>query len=183
MPTGGKNHGLGNPARPGRIVHHTADYTGPPVDNGQENYRTDLDDKGHPCIETGTHHKEDAGEGERVIKSLLPDGDMLNNAFLTGLISEGEYLLLDNITVNYRIYKHSVDEILGEKGLITDEDEHRLREIRMRIYANALRTAHKDGNANDNAKYIIDTLKEALGLTRQTLEDIETEVKRELRVE
>lgn len=108
---------------------------------------------------------------------------MLNNAFLTGLISEGEYLLLDNITVNYRIYKHSVDEILGEKGLITDEDEHRLREIRMRIYANALRTAYKDGNANDNAKYIIDTLKEALGLTRQTLEDIETEVKRELRVE
>lgn len=108
---------------------------------------------------------------------------MLDNAFLTGLITEGEYLLLENITVNYHIYKRSLDDILEEKGMITDEDERKLREIRTRIYANALRTVYKEGNADDSVKSVIDTLKEALGLDPQILADTEAKVKKELKLE
>lgn len=115
-----------------------------------------------------------------MIRELLAYGDMLDNAFLTGILTEGEFLLLDNITANYKIYERSLKEAV-ERGMITDDDERELRDIRRRIYQNALRTALKSPLSESEEK-ILDSLKKALGLDEETLDQIEMDVKKELKV-
>jgi len=116
-----------------------------------------------------------------MIRELLAYGDMLENACSSGLISEGEFLLLDNITANYKIYETCLGEAM-EGGIITDSDEKELREIRKRIFTNALRTVLKTP-VTDNEKEILGVLKKALGLPEETLDQIELTVKKELKIE
>ncbi|MEE8167869.1 MAG: hypothetical protein V3T58_03225 [Candidatus Hydrothermarchaeales archaeon] len=114
-----------------------------------------------------------------MIRDLLAYGDMLESAFLTGLITEGEFLLIDNITANYKVYERRLKEAV-ELGIITDDDERQLRGVRKNIYQNALRTALKNP-LNESEENILELLKKALGLDEETLSQIEATVKSELK--
>jgi DNA-binding transcriptional ArsR family regulator len=113
-----------------------------------------------------------------MIRNLLPRGESLDNAYLLGLITDEEYLLLDIINANYSTYEHHLKKAL-EKGILTDEDEKNLRDIRKRIYANALRAALKDKEPTNEEKIIIEKLKSCLGLDRETFLKIEKDLKEE----
>ncbi|GBE18797.1 hypothetical protein BMS3Abin16_01403 [archaeon BMS3Abin16] len=117
-----------------------------------------------------------------MILNLLAYGGMLDDAFMTGLITENEYKLLTNIVVNYGIYEKDVSRAM-EDGFIDEDESKHLRSLRKAIYQNALRTSLKKKVITGEEKEILDILKDSVGLDDETLKKIEDCVKKELRVQ
>ncbi|MFQ6136957.1 MAG: hypothetical protein ACE5PM_07240 [Candidatus Hydrothermarchaeales archaeon] len=100
---------------------------------------------------------------------------MFEKALKDGYISEEEHALLDTISGNYGIYESSLKDAL-EDGIIDDDEEVRLRNLRKKIYEVALSTALNDGVITDDEKAILDHLKKSVGLDDYTLKLIEKNV-------
>lgn len=113
-----------------------------------------------------------------MIKNLVRYGDMLDDAFLNGLIIEEEYQLLNNISINYGIYERNLYDAVSV-GIVSDKQAKKLRGIRKHIYENALRTSLKKGTITEEEKKILTVLKESVGLSDGTLELIEKRIKME----
>lgn len=115
-----------------------------------------------------------------MIKNLLAYDAMLDEAFLTGVITEHEYKLLSNISINYGIYEKDVYAAM-ENGFIKEDEAEHLRILRKTIYENALRTSLKKGTITEEEDRILKILKGSVGLDDATLGDIESNIKKEVR--
>ncbi|MFQ5888338.1 MAG: hypothetical protein ACE5HY_06540 [Candidatus Hydrothermarchaeales archaeon] len=65
-----------------------------------------------------------------------------------------------------------------DDGLIDDEEEEELRNLRKAMWEDALEVACKGGSISDDAQAILDVLKESVGLDEYTLEVIQSKVEK-----
>lgn len=115
-----------------------------------------------------------------MILNLLAYEDMLDEALLGGVITEEEYQLLSNISINYGNYEKDICSAM-EDGFIDEPESEHLRILRKAIYENALRTSLKNGLITGEEEKILDILRNSVGLDDNTLDGIEKNVKKEVK--
>ena len=109
------------------------------------------------------------------LKDLLTYHGILETALRDGVITPEELRLLESIGRNYKEYQRYLDEAL-EDGIVGDDETEKLKEIRMRMYREALTIAMKSGDVSEDEKAIIEGLKNSLKLEPEITEKIEKEV-------
>ncbi len=109
------------------------------------------------------------------IKDILSYHGLLNTALEDGVITPEERLLLENISENYREYHEALNEALVD-GVIGDDEAEHLRDIREKMYSDALKIAMENGIMSKDENSILKVLKNLLKLDKYTTKAIEEEV-------
>ncbi|MFQ5976035.1 MAG: hypothetical protein ACE5J5_06960, partial [Candidatus Hydrothermarchaeales archaeon] len=84
--------------------------------------------------------------------------------------------LLESVSKNYKSYRKLLEKAL-EDGLIADEEEAELRNIRKAMWEDALEIACKGGSISEDAQAILSVVKKSVGLDDYTIKVIEEKIK------
>jgi len=109
------------------------------------------------------------------IKDILSYHGLLNTALEDGVITTEERLLLENISENYKVYQTALEDAIVD-GVIGDDEAERLRNLRIKIYSDALKMAFENGTMSKDENSILGVLKRSLKLDKRTTDKIEEEI-------